>query len=139
MNELIEIKIIKKIDINQIINLYKEAGWWDSEDEKNPQIVKKILKGSFLFVGAFYNKKLIGMARVISDKASDAYIQDLVVLKNFRKRKVGKKLILFILDFLQNKGIKWIALISTPNFSEFYKKLGFKVMEDYTPMIFIDK
>lgn len=136
MKDVIEIKIIKKIDINQIINLYKEVGWWDSEDEKNPQKVKKILKGSFLFVGAFYNKKLVGMARIISDKASDAYIQDVIVLKDFRNRKVGKKLILFVLDFLKNKGIKWIGLISTPEFSEFYKNLGFKVLKDYTPMIY---
>ncbi|MCR4421280.1 MAG: GNAT family N-acetyltransferase [Spirochaetales bacterium] len=136
MREQIKIKIIKKIKSEEVISLYKEAGWWNDEDEKDPNRVKKIIKNSLIFIGAFYNKQLVGIGRAISDKVSDAYIQDVVVSKNFRKKGIGKKLVLYILNYLKIKKINWIALISTPDSSEFYKKIGFENMEGFIPMIF---
>jgi spermidine synthase len=141
MEDKIKIRIIKKIKYEKVISLYKEAGWWDEEDEKGSNKIKKdkiqkIIKNSFIFLGAFYNKELVGIARVISDRISDAYIQDVVVSKNFRKQGIGKKLIFYILSYLKSKGISWIGLISSPDSSEFYKKIGFEKMEDFTPMIF---
>jgi spermidine synthase len=141
MEDKIKIRIIKKIKYEKVISLYKEAGWWDEEDEKDSNKIKKdkiqkIIKNSFIFLGAFYNKELVGIARVISDRISDAYIQDVVVSKNFRKQGIGKKLIFYILSYLKSKGISWIGLISSPDSSEFYKKIGFEKMEDFTPMIF---
>ena len=141
MEDKIKIRIIKKIKYEKVISLYKEAGWWDEEDEKDSNKIKKdkiqkIIKNSFIFLGAFYNKELVGIARVISDRISDAYIQDVVVSKNFRKQGIGKKLIFYILSYLKSKGISWIGLISSPDSSEFYKKIGFEKMENFTPMIF---
>ena len=134
--EGIYIKKLKNCKSEQVISLYKEAGWWNEEDKKNKLKIKKIIKGSFLFVGAFYKKDLIGMARVISDGLSDAYIQDVIVKKDYRNKSIGKKLIRFILGFLEKKRISWIGLISVPESSGFYSNLGFKKLENYIPMIY---
>jgi aralkylamine N-acetyltransferase len=40
----------------------------------------------------FVEKKMIGMGRALSDLTSDAYIQDVTVLKAFRGKGIGKKL-----------------------------------------------
>lgn len=136
MGENLKIKIIKNIKIEQIIDLYKEAGWWDEDDEKNPNKVKKIIKESYIFIGAFIENKLVGMARVLSDGISDAYIQDVIVKEDFRKKGIGKKLIIFLLNYLKKKQINWIGLISTPSSKEFYKKLGFETLIGFEPMIF---
>ncbi len=136
MSENLKIKIIKNIKIEQIIDLYKEAGWWDEDDEKNPIKVKKIIKESYIFIGAFIENKLVGMARVLSDGISDAYIQDVIVKENYRKKGIGKKLIIFLLNYLKKKQINWIGLISTPSSKEFYKKLGFETLVGFEPMIF---
>lgn len=139
MEKDIKIKIIKKSDFEKIKSLYIEAGWWDIEDEKNPLLINKIVKGSFIFVGAFYKKELIGIARAISDGISDAYIQDVVVSKSFRNRGIGKRLVIYVLNYLKKKGINWIGLISTPDNYKFYEKLGFQVLEGFTPMIYKGK
>lgn len=136
MSENLKIKIIKNIKVEQIIDLYKEAGWWDEDDEKNPIKVRKIIKGSNIFIGAFIENKLVGMARVLSDGISDAYIQDVIVKENYRKKGIGKKLIIFLLNYLKKKQINWIGLISTPSSKEFYKKLGFETLVGFEPMIF---
>lgn len=128
----VNIKIIKKTKKEEILSLYKEAGWWD-EDE-NPKKIKGIIKGSLIFVAAFSENKVIGISRVISDGVSDAYIQDVFVTKNQRGKGIGKKMIDFIIKYLKSRGISWIGLISKPEAEEFYYKLGFSPLEKHIPM-----
>jgi hypothetical protein len=70
----IEIKIIKEADEKSIVELYKDAGWWD--DSYNSSFIADMINGSFCFAGAFIDGKMIGMGRAISDGVSDAYIQE---------------------------------------------------------------
>lgn len=134
----VDIKIVKNWPSKDIVNLYKAGGWWNENYDKSG--IPVLIKGSFAFAVAIDKKTngTIGMARVLSDGVSDAYIQDVVVLPKYRKSGVGKKLILKLVDFCKQKGVLWIALISEPDQEQFYKKLGFKHMKDYTPMKFED-
>jgi len=135
MNEIVY-EIIKKTNRDDLIELYKDAGWWQPEnDEADPAFIDKIIEGSFCFVIAKLNNKIIGMGRAISDGVSDAYIQDVVVLTDFRSKGIGKGIINTMLDFLTKKGITWIGLISEPGAEKFYDSLNFKVMESYTPYL----
>ncbi len=51
----------------------------------------RLIRGSFLFAVAVDRKTghAVGMGRVISDGVSDGYIQDLVVLPEYRKTGIG--------------------------------------------------
>lgn len=123
-----------KKDILQIKTLYEQAGWWSSKDNLN--LIKKIIKGSYLFA-VIYNDKsdIIAMARVISDGVNDAYIQDFTVLKKYRNRGIGYYLIKNIINILKERGFKWIGLISTKKALKLYKKAGFKIYRNMYPMI----
>jgi hypothetical protein len=69
--------------VSGIITLYREGGWWDSGSK--PEIIPGMVKGSFIFITAVdVNGRITGMGRVISDGVSDAYIQDVVVMKEMR-------------------------------------------------------
>jgi len=72
----------------EIIALYKQAGWWkDSSD--NPELVNRIIQGSHCFIVVSTKNRIIGMGRAISDGASDAYIQDVMVDNSFQGQKIG--------------------------------------------------
>jgi len=133
MNEKIKVEIIKTANNKeQLINLYREAGWWNEDtDNADPDLINKIIKGSFCFVTASIENKLIGMGRAISDGACDSYIQDVAVLKEFRKRGIGKMIIDEIIKFLKSKNITWITLVSEPEAVSFYRKYGFSQMKDH--------
>jgi len=134
----IEVRIVKNWPDDQIIKLYKAGGWWGTSDGSS--LVKKIISGSFAFAVAV-NKttgKAIGMGRVMSDGASDAYIQDVVVLPEFRNQDIGKKLIIALRDYCLARGVAWIALVAEAGTEEFYRGLGFRVMEGHTPMRFME-
>ena len=130
----IEIKIIDTWNTKEIVMLYTDAGWW--KDNYNSSEIKNLIKGSFAFAVAFEPniKKAIGMGRVLSDGISDAYIQDVVVLKEYRKKGIGKDIVKALVYHCKKKGINWISLIAEPNQDFFYKKIGFNKMDNYTPM-----
>ncbi len=130
----IEIRFVKSWPEDDIVKLYKVGGWWKDSYDKSG--IKKLIKGSFCFAVVIdkKTKKTIGMGRVLSDGVSDGYIQDLVILPEYRKKGVGKKLTKSLIDYCKSKGITWIALISEPNQENFYKKIGFKEMKNYTPL-----
>jgi len=69
--------------------LYRAGGWW--KDEYDPAEIPGLIRGSFAFAVAVEEEsgRAVGMGRVISDGVSDAYIQDLVVLPEYRSRNVG--------------------------------------------------
>lgn len=132
----IEIKFVKNWPEKEIIELYKAGGWW--KDHYYSKGIKPLIHGSFAFVVVVDNLKgkTIGMGRIISDGTSDAYIQDLVVLPEYRKQGIGKKLVETLLNHCLSNGLIWIGLISEPGQDGFYKSLGFKNMKNHIPMLY---
>ena len=136
-SEEIEIKVIVAVDRIAVKRLYQDAGWWEENDETADGCawIDDLVKQSFCFVGAFCGAELIGMGRAVSDGVSDAYIQDVVVFKKFRRAGIGNKIIEKIIQFLQLRRIGWIALIAEPGTQQFYMRLGFIPMAGYSPML----
>ncbi len=132
----IEIRLVKSWPEDEIVLLYKAAGWW--KDTYDKAGIPQLIAGSFAFAVAVDQKtgKAIGMGRVLSDGVSDAYIQDVVVLPTYRGQNLGKKIVQTLIDFCISKGIQWIGLIAEPGSSQFYTTLGFKPMEHYIPMLY---
>lgn len=134
--EQIEIKIIKKWPQDDIIRLYKAGGWWKPHYKKSG--LQKLIEQSYAFAVVIHKptKKTIGMGRIISDKTSDAYIQDLIILPEYRGKGYGRQLVKKLIEHCVTNKLHWIGLIAEPNQDEFYKKIGFKKMEKYVPMLY---
>ena len=118
----------------QILDLYQAEGWWSIEDTDDT-IVEKIVKGSHCFVAALEETRIIGMGRAISDRVSDAYIQDVTVADAYRKRGIGSEIIKKIISRLHKDGVRWIGLIAEKNSHAFYQRSGFEQMPDAAPML----
>jgi spermidine synthase len=131
----ISIKIVRRVNSREVVRLYKEAGWWKPEYSEDAACISSLVRNSFCFAGAFHKKRLVGMGRSLSDGMGDAYIQDVTVLKEFRGRGLGGRIILAIVGCLRRRGIDWIGLVAEPGLVRFYRDLGFKAMRGCVPMI----
>ncbi|MBW2368331.1 MAG: GNAT family N-acetyltransferase [Deltaproteobacteria bacterium] len=121
--------------IEQILDLYTAAGWWERGPD-DAALIKKLIAGSHCFLIAEFHDRLIGMGRVVSDGVSDAYIQDVTVLDEYRSQGIATGIVTRLLRRLQADRIDWIGLIAEGNTHDFYARLGFTQMTDSAPMVY---
>nr|YP_010338741.1 GCN5-like N-acetyltransferase [Glaucosphaera vacuolata]UNJ18691.1 GCN5-like N-acetyltransferase [Glaucosphaera vacuolata] len=111
---------------------------WECPPFKKIQIG---IANSFMVVSLFQEVlgtlKLIGFARVTSDKVFNAIIWDLAVHPEFQGKGLGKILIYQIIQQLRREDIITIALFADSQVTKFYLKLGFiQDPEDIKGMFF---
>lgn len=129
----LEIKLVRTVPVDEFQALYQDAGWWQDDYKISDAFLLQIPEKSALFAGAFWEKKLIGMGRALSDLCSDAYIQDVAVLSAYQKLGIGTLIVSFLIQELKKRGVDWIGLIGEPGTFSFYEKLGFRQMKDHIP------
>jgi len=136
LEDTIAVQLVQAWDGNEIANLYRAGGWW--KEEYDPKELSRLILGSFLFVVAADLKtgRAVGMGRVIADGVSDGYIQDLVVLPEYRKTGIGARIVSILVKKCVERGISWIGLIAEPGTENFYLPFGFHPLEGHTPLIF---
>ncbi len=136
LEDTIAVQLVQAWDGDEIANLYRAGGWW--KEEYDPKELSRLILGSFLFVVAADLKtgRAVGMGRVIADGVSDGYIQDLVVLPEYRKTGIGARIVSILVKKCVERGISWIGLIAEPGTENFYLPFGFHPLEGHTPLIF---
>ena len=131
-----------KLDASLIHNfLTYESGWSDGISYEK---VEKSIHNSLNF-GIYYEKKLIGYARVISDFSTIAYLGDIFILKEYRGLGLSKWLMKVIMEHKELQNLRrWILLTSTAEW--LYEKYGFKklskpeiYMEKFNPNVYINE
>ena len=132
--ERIEVRAVRRVRGDDLLRLYREAGWWKPSAPPPPGYLEALVRGSVCFVGAFCERRLVGMGRALSDGVSDAYIQDVTGLRDFRTRGVGGRIIAEIVRCLRRRGVDWIGLVAEPGAHTFYRGLGFRAMRGFRPM-----
>jgi ribosomal protein S18 acetylase RimI-like enzyme len=116
-----------EMDFGQVTGMLKNA-WW-SIGIKEEEVVKGA-QNSALIVGAFTPDGLqVGYARVISDKTRFAYILDVYVDENHRRKQIGQNMIRYVLNHPELKDVYQWALI-TRDAQGVYSKVGFKQLSE---------
>jgi GNAT superfamily N-acetyltransferase len=136
LGDTVAIQLVQEWRADEIANLYRAGGWWKEEyDQKE---LPRLISGSYLFAVAvdMKNGRAVGMGRVISDGVSDGYVQDLVVLPEFRKTGIGARILSLLVKKCVESGISWIGLIAEPGTENFYLPFGFYPMEGHIPLKF---
>lgn len=87
------------------------------------EIVKRGIENSMCF-GIYHNDEQIGFARVISDKATFAYLCDVIVTEKWRGKGAGKQLMAHIMAHPDLQGLRRFTL-GTLDAHELYRKFGF--------------
>jgi len=132
----IEYEAVKSAPVDEIVALYKSAGWWQESPEAR-KVIPPMIQGSFSFmVARSLDGRIVGMARVISDGHSDAYIQDVTVLDSYRGQGIGRELVRRLAQLCVDRKIGWIGLVAEPGTQGLYENLGFRPLAGYQPMLF---
>lgn len=121
-------KIDKELDINEVNNLYLDAGWLRYTNNL-PQLMDAI-NNSMMVVSAWSGNELVGLIRVIGDRHVILYIQDILILKEYKRNGIGKKLVEIVIEQFSN--VRQIVLLTEDQEETrgFYESLGLKSCDD---------
>jgi GNAT superfamily N-acetyltransferase len=119
------------LDLSLIHNFLKECYW----AENIPRCtLEKSINNSLCF-GIYEGERQVGFARVITDFATFAYLEDVFVIAPYRGRGLGKWLIETILKHSELQNIRmWLLL--TDDAHELYRRYGFQELAQ--PEIFME-
>ena len=115
-------------------NLCRFGGVWMHRDSCAEHIGLFRQYGGEVFV-AELNHKVVGHIEVTVDANRSigeyAYINVLMVHRDYRGRGVGRKLVEVAVDYARERGQNRILVAAEEQSVGFYKKLGFRIMEEW--------
>jgi ribosomal protein S18 acetylase RimI-like enzyme len=135
LSDEFNIIIVESWPNDQIVELYKAGNWW--LEHYTTDGLDILIKGSFAFTVAIdaATGRAVGMGRAISDGTSDAWLQDIVVLKEYRGRGIGRAITEKLLEHCISRGLVWVGLVAEPGSKKFYEPLGFETLPG-EPMVY---
>ena len=114
----------KIINSESLLELYEDAGWiaYTKDLEKLQLAIAK----SLYVLTARDKDKLVGLVRVVGDGLTIIYIQDILVLKKYKRKKIGMTLMTTTLDKFKDVRQKVLLTEDTDETRGFYEALGFE-------------
>ncbi|GAB3560718.1 GNAT family N-acetyltransferase [Spelaeicoccus albus] len=120
----VTVEIASDLDQVQVLGLYRAVGWIAYTEQ--PDVLQAALAGSSRIVVAREGGALIGLARVISDGASIAYLQDVLVHPRHQRRGLGAALVRSALEPYAEVRQKVLLTDDQPAQQAFYEHLGYQ-------------
>jgi GNAT superfamily N-acetyltransferase len=111
----------KRMDL-AAIHRYLSRSFWAEGIPK--RIVARSIKNSLCF-GLFHDRAQVGFARVITDRATFAYLCDVYVLEEYRAQGLGKWLIKTVMAHPDLQGLRRFHLV-TRDAHGLYERFGFE-------------
>jgi len=113
----------EKMDID-LIHSFLTRSYWAEGISK--EIIRRSIEGALCF-GVFENDKQVGFARMITDRATFAYLADVFIIEEYRGLGLSKWLMEVIMSYPDLQGLRRMML-ATRDAHELYKKFGFTLL-----------
>ncbi len=110
-----------RLHFDVIQQFLTESSYWAKN--RTPQQTRTAIDNSICF-GVYHGERQIGFARVVSDRATFAYIGDVFIIDEYRGRGLSKWLMKTIVAYPELQGLRrWV--LATRDAHGLYEKSGF--------------
>lgn len=115
----------RRLDVDAI-HAYLSSSYWATG--RSRETVAKSLRNSLCF-GAYDAGAQVGLARVVTDRATFAYLCDVYVLESHRGRGIGVRLMEAVVAHPDLQGLRRFQLV-TRDAHELYQRFGFTALRE---------
>lgn len=122
---------VEEMDVDAV-HAYLSRSYWSPGVSK--EIVSRSLRGALCF-GLFKEGAQVGLARVISDRATFAYLSDVYVLEEHRGHGLAQWMLKVILAHPELQGLRRFML-ATKDAHSLYERFGFTPLS--SPAMFME-
>lgn len=113
----------------ELVELYAAVGW--TTYTSDPDVLEAAVRGSSHVVTARHGDELLGLARVVSDGATIAYLQDVLVRPELQREGVGRQLVEAALEPYGHCRQKVLLTDDEPRQRKFYESLGWTEIREH--------
>ena len=114
----------RKLPAKEIADLREAVGWNRMEEAFTNKNLSNLFE-----LGCYEDGKLVGYLNVVSNKVTDAYIQDVMVAPEYQRRGIGTELMKRALLRIKEMDIYMVSVIyGEETLRPFYEKFGFCTM-----------
>jgi GNAT superfamily N-acetyltransferase len=114
-----------RLDLEAITDMLSRAYW---AKDRTREVIVRAMQNSLVF-GVYDGNRQIGLARVVSDYATFAWLCDVFVHEDYRQRGIGKWLMETILAHPDLQGLRRFLLI-TRDAHGLYSQYGFTPLQN---------
>jgi GNAT superfamily N-acetyltransferase len=115
----------KRLDLDAIHRFLSRSFWAEGISKK---LVAKSISNSLCF-GLFHEREQVGFARIITDRATYAYLCDVYILESHRGKGLSKWLIEAVMAHPDLQGLRRFQLV-TRDAHGLYEPFGFRTPEN---------
>jgi GNAT superfamily N-acetyltransferase len=115
---------VSRIDLDRVHKWLQRKSYWAGEMPRD--VLDRAVRGSLCFA-ALEGGTTVGFARVISDRATFAYVSDVFVDQERRGRGIGKRLLTAIVAHPQLQDLR-LWLLATTDAHGLYARHGFTAL-----------
>ena len=111
----------RRLDLDLIHRFLSEDAYWSPGVER--EVVERSIAGSVNF-GVYSGENQVGFARVVTDRATFAWLADVFILESERGHGLGEWLVETVLGHPDLRGLRrWI--LGTADAHGLYRRFGF--------------
>jgi GNAT superfamily N-acetyltransferase len=116
----------ERLDVDVVHRFLSTDAYWSPGVARD--VVERSIAGSMPF-GVYRGDDQVGFARVVTDRATFAWIADVFVLADHRGQGLGKRLVEEIMAHPELRGLRrW--LLGTADAHELYRRFGFEELDN---------
>lgn len=104
----------------QLAELFRSSGIRRPADDL-PRL-QKMIEHANLIIGAYAGKRLVGIARALTDFSYCCYLSDLAVAKDYQRYGIGRELIARVKRRVGDQSM--LLLLSSPDAMTYYPRVG---------------
>ena len=115
----------------EFINIRNTTGW----SKLGEETIEKGLEKSLFSICLYHNDNLVGMGRIVGDDSIYFYIQDIIIVPEYKGQGLGTLIMNEIMKYLEANANcnSFIGLMAADGVEGFYHKFGFKARPNSMP------
>ncbi len=111
----------RRVDVDAVHDFLANRSYWAAGRPR--ELVERLVREATRVVGAYRGGEQVGFARVVSDGVVFAYLADVYVISEHRRRGVGREILVEAVENGPHSELRW--LLGTQDAHELYARLGF--------------
>ncbi len=110
-----------RVDVGEVHRFLSEESYW--AEGRPREVVERLVREASRVVGLYAGERQLGFGRVVSDGVAFAYLADVYVHPDVRRRGLGVELVQELVENGPYRDLGW--LLHTTDAHELYVRFGF--------------